>query len=228
MKIVSIDIETTGIDPMVCQVVQLGAVLFDTNGIFAPKIYDKIIIQNEYHGEEFALNMNKRIIEMGTVVQSMGVPDEYKNMFVHVNDLANDFRKWLNKHKAFNGEKSINVAGKNVAGFDMQFLAQVPDFTKRVPWKRRTLDPAILCFNKDDKFLPDLHECVKRTFKDFATKNTAHLGASDALDVAAMLYVHLNGNRANHMIYCGRMIDKISEKIQENFDKMYNNLCLNE
>ena len=223
MKIVSIDIETTGIDPNVCQVVQLGAVLFDTNQSFKPQFYSKIVLQDEYVGEEFAINMNKKLIEMANLYKQNPIA-EYSNCFVHINDLAKDFRKWLNTHRAFGGQKSINVAGKNVAGFDMQFLMKVPEWAKRVPWKRRVLDPAVLCYSKNDICLPDLHTCMERTFMEFCQKDTAHLGDSDALDVAGLLYVKLNGNKANQMVYVGRLIEKLSKQIEQKQQEMYDNL----
>lgn len=65
---------------------------------------------------------------------------------------------------------------------------------------------------------------MERTFMSFCQKDTAHLGDSDALDVAGILYVKLNGNKANQMVYVGRLIEKLSKRIEQKQQKMYDNL----
>lgn len=65
MRITSIDIETTGLNPSTSQVLQIGAVIFDTSDkIFTPiATYNKVVYHREIHGEPFAIQMNSEIIK---------------------------------------------------------------------------------------------------------------------------------------------------------------------
>lgn len=65
MRITSIDIETTGLNPSTSQVLQIGAVIFDTTDKeFTPlATYNKVVYHREIHGEPFAIQMNSEIIK---------------------------------------------------------------------------------------------------------------------------------------------------------------------
>jgi hypothetical protein len=66
MKYVSIDIETTGLDPENCQVLSIGAVIEDTQKLLPleelPRVHIAIRREN-ISGSMFAINMNRALIE---------------------------------------------------------------------------------------------------------------------------------------------------------------------
>jgi hypothetical protein len=67
MKYISIDTETTGLDPEDCQILTIGAVIEDTNNIKPldqlPKFHG-VILARQLSGHPYALNMNKDLIEL--------------------------------------------------------------------------------------------------------------------------------------------------------------------
>jgi DNA polymerase III epsilon subunit-like protein len=66
MKYISLDVETTGLDPERCQILSIGAIIEDTKN---PLPFDDIpkfhcaILHNEITGSPFAINMNRKIVE---------------------------------------------------------------------------------------------------------------------------------------------------------------------
>jgi oligoribonuclease len=86
MKYISIDIETTGLDPENCQILSIGAVIEDTLNQLPfedlPKFHG-VIKRENVSGSLFALNMNRDLIE--TIVQYSGAQDQdEKNDIVHM------------------------------------------------------------------------------------------------------------------------------------------------
>ena len=67
MKYISIDIETTGLDPENCQVLSIGAVIEDTNDIKPLAdlpTFHGVVLSRQLNGQPYALNMNKDLIEL--------------------------------------------------------------------------------------------------------------------------------------------------------------------
>jgi hypothetical protein len=66
MKYISIDIETTGLDPLNCQILSIGAVIEDTNKMLPidelPSFHG-VILRENIIGSVFAINLNKDLIE---------------------------------------------------------------------------------------------------------------------------------------------------------------------
>ena len=67
MKALSIDIETTGLSPGTSEILEVGLVAFDTERPFEGVNKDNtlriLMVKNEWRGEIYALNLNKKIIE---------------------------------------------------------------------------------------------------------------------------------------------------------------------
>ena len=86
MRYISIDIETTGLDPENCQILSIGAVIEDTlNQLPFEELptFHGVIKRENVSGSLFALNMNKELIE--TIVQYSGAQDQdEKNDIVHM------------------------------------------------------------------------------------------------------------------------------------------------
>lgn len=205
MKYVSIDIETSGLDPLKNQVLSIGAIIEDTTKKLpfqeCPK-FNTIIIQNEIVGSPRAITMNKNIISMiGEYLE--GNDETRQNFQTHSDytffekeDVIKEFYWWLYKNgfdygthlSAINSNTkpiTINVAGKNFGTFDKLFLQQLPWWQKLIRTRQRVLDPAILCVDwENDDSLPSLGTCKER--KGISGIVT-HDAIEDAWDVIQIL-----------------------------------------
>ena len=206
MKVVSIDIETTGIDCRKDQIVEFGAVLFDTaSPEFITSIFHKSIVNTRIVGAPFAINMNidkimfaKSIDEKIEKLERNPVMNKDVKFLTTANALisrekegafVNDFLLWLKSMDAYVGH-SINIAGKNAAGFDIPFcLNFFSGWGDSVRWKRRILDPAILYSLREDEMLPDLNKCLERAGFN---STVSHCAVDDAMDVAMLIYKYYN------------------------------------
>jgi hypothetical protein len=91
---------------------------------------------------------------------------------------------WLEAN-GINGEAdspvSINVAGKNFASFDKQFLQKLPNWNSVINVRSRIIDPAILCVDwENDSSLPNLETCMQRSHVE---GTVTHDALQDAVDV---------------------------------------------
>jgi len=196
MVYISIDLETTGLNPETCQILEFGAVLEDTNNI---KPLDELPTYHAYikhpggniSGNIYALDLNKEIIS--NLKNEKDLKDKYN--FIKVEDLADDFLAWCkiqgleikeSTHKGgTNFSCTINVAGKNFSGFDRKFLENVPDFTKKIRMRQRVIDPAILFIDwENDTSAPHLELCKQRAN---ISGVVTHLAVDDAMDVIKLL-----------------------------------------
>lgn len=201
MKYISIDLETTGLDPENHQIIEFGAVLEDTNNIIPMEelpVYHAYVVppKNQLTGDVYALNLNAGIIEK--LKNRRDLENEYN--FVRPDELADDFLFWLHKNgfelkvnyegtsREFKYSETLNVAGKNFNGFDRQFLERIPGFTKKIRMRHRVIDPAPLFTDwHNDSCLPSLDECkVKAGIDGVVT----HLAVDDAKDVIELLRKH--------------------------------------
>ena len=206
MIYISIDLETTGLDPDTCQILEVGAVLEDTNNILPINelpTYHAFIRpeKGNISGNVFALHMNANIIEK--LKNEKEYSDEYN--YISIDELADDFLLWLHKQgleikskeKIIDGVVkkenwcTINVAGKNFAGFDKKFLNLVPDFNKKIHIRQRVIDPAVLFVDwHNDETLPTLDQCKQKA--NIAGVVT-HNAVDDALDVIKLLRTNYIG-----------------------------------
>lgn len=111
MKFISIDIETTGLDPLTCQILELSAVIVDTEKSLdqfkdAPKFECIIDNGDKIQGEPYAISMNARIF---TVLAGMKdvkpvgdqTPKDAREAYrkshniIPVNLVAREFWDWL-------------------------------------------------------------------------------------------------------------------------------------
>lgn len=127
MKIVSIDIETTGIDRDWCQILEIGAVILDTSikdpMNNAPMF--KCIIDNgsKIQGEPFAIDMNARIFKILAGVEKLKNKEEKEAYRKEHNILypalvAQALWEWLyiNGIHDMTAEDIMNSHVKNVGG----------------------------------------------------------------------------------------------------------------
>lgn len=203
MLYVSLDLETTGLDPEKCQILEFGAILEDTENLLSydeiPK-FNCIIEQKEIYGEPIALNMNERIIEiLSNYCKSKGEKKEILKETYNIireYELARKFLDWLAPYYStdknsntelglYSYDFTINVAGKNFVSFDEKFLGKILGWKEFVKIRRRVIDPATLYMDwTKDYCLPSLDECLQRAGIE---KGVTHKAVEDAWDVIQVL-----------------------------------------
>lgn len=178
MKYLSIDIETTGLDPEKCDVLEIACIIEDTEKKLLRKECPKFQIyinHDQYRFEPDALEMNFHIMDKINYIRKQ---DE-RNLarIEHIEMFLDNF---LN----YNQIDKITLAGANLEGFDMKFLSKhLPNLSKR--FNRRAIEPAhfFVDWEKDEK-LPSLQECKKRAGIE---GDVAHNALDDAWDVIQVL-----------------------------------------
>lgn len=184
MKFVSIDLETTGLDPKTCEIVEFGAVL-DEVGNQTPveqlPRFHAYIDRPLFSGEPYALSMHPTIFRRIATKE-----DGFR--YVAPDKLGTQFAEFLIQHgyrADSNYRYHIICAGKNFASFDYRFLLNLPGFEERIKMAHRSLDPVMLYFDplKMDK-LPGLTKCMQLAGLEGEVKHTA---VEDALDVIRLL-----------------------------------------
>lgn len=198
MRYISIDIETTGLDRENNQIIEIGAIIEDTNQQLPfdkIPIFHSIVRHDNYSGEAYVINLNKRIFEILSQRETIKNEDELVkydsiNNIESVNSISKSFYSWLfNNYRPakFFGEKiTIIAAGKNFDGFDKQFLQRLPQFNSFIGFDyRSSLDPAMLYldFQLDDR-LPNLKTCKERAG---ISGEITHNAVQDAWDVIQVL-----------------------------------------
>jgi DNA polymerase III epsilon subunit-like protein len=174
---VSIDIETTGLDPNVCQILEIGAVYDDwTRPLRELPTFHCYVVHKQIVGQPYALALN------GETLRRLADPEKGEDLLLP-EEVAGKMAAWLGGC-AWDLSKSITPAGKNFASFDRQFLKRLPDFENKVRFSHRTLDPAMLFWLPGDEKLPDSKTCYERAGMN---PKVAHTALEDAVAVVQLL-----------------------------------------
>lgn len=186
MQIVSIDIETTGLDPNDCSILEFGAVVFEPQPDpldFQPRwaLYETLFAHKRFLGEPYALRMNSEIID-----EIQGAKETYRTILSQ-GDFIKAFRTFLLNHVDVNEDVGnhvkFTVAGKNYDRFDLQFLNRIKGWDTEIEplLQRRTLDVGSLYFDPKDDKLVNLDACLEKVnIRGMVT----HRALDDALAVA--------------------------------------------
>lgn len=197
-KYLSIDTETSGLDPTKSELLEVGIVVFDTEEselkMTAYNSLRIVFVKEQIQGNIFTINMNINLLnEILNVSKEFDAPGAetiiekisdnlttwyvdirgkrlLDNMFLSnyldednqaIGDLTYKLTAWLSAAKV-NGK--LNVAGKNFAIFDKAFLEKFSCFKKVIlrKMRHRILDVGSLYITKEDEYVPDLNECLKR------------------------------------------------------------------
>lgn len=190
MRYVSIDIETTGLNPDWCDIIEFGAIIEDTQSqksyCQAPKFhrYLKPPRPEGYRGETYAINMHGKT---GIWKAILKAEENDSPALIAPRRLLHEFTQFLVTHGYENlggyGEQpkvdlgNVTVAGKCFFAFDWNFLR--PLFGERIC--RRSIDPAVWYWNPvEDEKLPSTPVCLERAG---LTATDAHTSLGDAWDV---------------------------------------------
>jgi DNA polymerase III alpha subunit (gram-positive type) len=195
MKYVSIDIETTGLDPETCQIIQIGAVIEDTlveKPIDQLPSFQCLVEHSQISGSPFALKMNAGILEKLGELERADRKDRSdlrkRYNIIPPSLVAKSFKMWLASNGFDNFEDlpiSITAAGKNFATFDKLFLQKLPSWGTAISIKQRVIDPAILFMDwQNDQTLPNLKQCMERAGID---GEVTHDALQDAIDVVRVV-----------------------------------------
>lgn len=200
MKYVAVDVETTGLDRENDQIVEFAAV-FDTLGsktlINNLPIFHTYVSHDRYQGSAFAINMNAKAFE---VLAKPCLDD----VITPIEELAKRFWTWINFQYAKHGleltefvkgkdldKAKLVIAGKNYAAFDAHFIDRIPEWGTFFKPHHRTIDPAALFLDAEDKVPPDLSTCLKRAGFEGVVKHTAAADAYDVIRLLRRCYGHL-------------------------------------
>jgi hypothetical protein len=182
LSYVSIDIETTGLDPATCQTLEVGAVIDDwKTPIDQLQRFRRILTYETVTGSPYAMALNAGLLKQ----IANPVPPQPCSAwaFCQPGELGEQFAVWIRANGL--DPLSVQAAGKNFASFDMQFLNRVPRFGEHVKFRHRVLDPAILYWRPlEDERLPDSKTCYERAGLD---SKVAHTAVEDALAVVRLV-----------------------------------------
>jgi oligoribonuclease (3'-5' exoribonuclease) len=179
MNYVSIDLETTGLDPATCQILSIAAVVDGRSYATLPVNelpHFHMAIKHEWlSGSAIALAMNASLIQRITTNDIRnGTPGE-------VETYLNEFLSTQLGPAA--DRPNITAAGKNYGRFDHQFLVQqMPTVAKRI--RHRSIDPGTLYGRDEDAALPDTAECCQRMEACYRPGKFPPKHPHDALDDA--------------------------------------------
>lgn len=173
MRYVSIDLETTGLDPAKHQILEIGAAAFDLGHGLVDTF--SLIVRHEFlSGTAYALAVNDRLIK--AIAGGQGL---------HLKDALARFSDWLKRHEA---DGKVVAAGKNFGGFDRLFLEWSGFPVGR--FHHRSLDPTVLYLNSGDIVPPSLAVCVERAH---VTPRTEHVALEDAITVGELIEARYRG-----------------------------------
>lgn len=198
MKFVSIDLETTGRNPMLHNVIEFGAVIEDTQHLIPVEelpyfkcyvLYDNYTVEKRLMAPDEILPNHHEIYRKISRHQSDWRNLGNNDLFLAARNVGKQFKEFLLYHgfELMGKMVTITAAGKNFASFDLQFIKQqLPNFYNHVVIKQTTIDPSIFLVDwKNDKALPNLTECLERV--DIGEDTVSHETISDCRQVLKVL-----------------------------------------
>jgi DNA polymerase III epsilon subunit-like protein len=199
MRYVSIDIETTGLDPDKCQIIELAAVIDDLVTPFEelPK-FRYLVKEPTYRGEPYAFSMHAALFrEIATRLEPSF--DPYRSYGVNEDIMESEarltgcLRRWLEENDIT--PSLFLAAGKNFAGFDARFMRRLPR-ADLFTWEHRVLDPGPLYMLPTDTIVPSTNTCIERAemqgMEAHNIPGDPHTALYDALMVCALIRNHFN------------------------------------
>jgi oligoribonuclease len=156
LRYAAIDVETTGLDPDTCQIIELAVVVETdwTTPVDQLPTLHLLVEHEEYAGSAVAIAMNARVFAE-LAKNSM----RRATSTVTGDELILGIEAFLAEHL---GPAPWVAGGKNAGTFDLRFLRRLPDFDPGT-FRHRVIDPAVLWTNPaTDAVPPDLPTCLNR------------------------------------------------------------------
>lgn len=188
MKYISIDLETTGLDPDNCDIIEVGAVIDDlahsTLTVEQLPYYHTYIMpkggkRGFFRGQPEALAMHAE-----KFARIAARDNDY--CYIPLDMLAASFNNWLETY--IPARQPRIVAGKNYATFDMRFLERVPRWSELIRLGGRVIDPGMLWWWPDtDEKLPNTDECLRRAGRTDLLDKSKHCALTDARAVVSLV-----------------------------------------
>lgn len=164
MKYLSVDIETTGLDPDWCEILQIGGCVADTRSPSVSQLFKVDVSWSRIQGEPFGLKMNSHLLTTEDAVP--------------IDVAITAFDAWV---------RSTGVTifgGKNFGSFDAPFLKKYSE----IDFGYRFIDPMMLYLEHDATELPSSDFCCRKA----RVANVTHDALEDAICVAKLVYVGMN------------------------------------
>jgi DNA polymerase III epsilon subunit-like protein len=183
MRIVFLDLETSGLNPAVNQILEVAMVPV-SSGLILTKEVDHFYIRHP------------RVTYDTDALKKFGTRLDYKPGIPVLDPreaadrIAHNFRRFT----IYDGKRKPNcphLGGKNIGSFDLQFLRAMEDTLAKMV-KHRAIDLGNLFHWHTDEELPTLDECLKRgkSLGINTTHEVTHTALDDAM-VCAQLYCGL-------------------------------------
>lgn len=184
------DLETTGLNPLVQDILEIGFVCFqpgvekkldqlkDEGRVF--HCYVSISDDDLSKGDPYALNLNKEIIRR--------IKDKDEGyLYLNKGEVIPALTEWANQFLE-DGEK-MNIAGKNFGAFDIQFIKQLPGYSYKLHTSR-FIDPAVMFIDwEEDVYPPSLSECLQRAGMN---ETVTHTAVEDSFQVMELINYTIN------------------------------------
>jgi len=180
MKYISIDTETTGLDPFTNSITEIAIIVDDLSNPIPidqlPTFVTYVGYPQDLTWNVFAMNMFKDRI------------DEYaKADKTPHSDVVDKIINFLRPHfgDIIEGKVKITVGGKNFASFDKKFLDALPYGCLLMDAiHHRSIDVGSMYMEREDIVIPSLEECKKRAG---ISGGIPHQALDDAKDVVRLI-----------------------------------------
>jgi oligoribonuclease (3'-5' exoribonuclease) len=196
MKFISLDLETTGLNPSTDQIIQFAAIMVDTEQPMEMWPAINLLVHHErYAGEAFALQMNQKILhkiatakdfdfvvgnspQAGFMLGSSPFPEP---KHVYVESLWLTYSSFIHHYTNIPISRQKNVyAGFNIGCFDMQFLFNHISQSWGNHHRYLEVSPLYMGMKKNNNKVPSSSEVVR----DLLGEEVSHDALQDALQAA--------------------------------------------
>lgn len=177
---VSIDIETTGLNPSICQILEIGAVFENWAApVHELNVFNCYVKNVPVIGEPYALSMPHNEEILRTIATG---DTDIPIMLPH--QVSHALRVWLANDCGCRPGERFTPAGKNFGSFDLQFLKNLPGWSDHVKLRHRVIDPGMLYWEPGDLTVPDMKTCMGRAGREGVV---THNAVEDAREVIRLI-----------------------------------------
>lgn len=169
MEYLTIDLETTGLDPQIDKILEIGMVLDGSRYYHLPlrclPRYSRVVPRAHFPMSPFVAAMHCE-----------------NNLFNDLNDAGRPVPFdviWYDGLETIYGHDTelqrITVCGKNVSGFDIPFIKseKLWNTSSRFKFNYRTLDPGSMFVTEDSTNIPSTEECLEMAGLKTSSKHRA-------------------------------------------------------